>query len=170
MEWDSPWGKGAPGWHLECSAMSMQYLGERFELHTGGADHIPVHHTNEIAQSEAYLGGPWVPYWLHNEFINLGEEKMAKSKGGTILLSDLEQQGFHPLSYRFYLLGSSYRNQTEFTWPGLDGRGSAHRRFLTPAERSAAGGAPSALRGRGPASRAPPSPTSSSSTRPSPRT
>jgi cysteinyl-tRNA synthetase len=130
MEWDSPWGKGAPGWHLECSAMSMKYLGERFDVHTGGVDHIPVHHTNEIAQSEAYLGGPWVPFWLHNEFINLREAKMSKSKGGTLLLSHLEQQGFHPLGYRFLLLGSHYRSQTEFTWDGLEGARIAHRRLL----------------------------------------
>jgi len=130
MEWDSPWGKGAPGWHLECSVMSMKYLGERFDVHTGGADHVPVHHTNEIAQSEAYLGGPWVPFWLHNEFINLREAKMSKSKGGTLLLSDLEQQGFHPSSYRFFLLGSHYRNQTDFTWRGLEGARVAQRRQL----------------------------------------
>jgi cysteinyl-tRNA synthetase len=131
MEWDSPWGKGAPGWHLECSVMSMKYLGDRFDLHTGGVDHIPVHHTNEIAQSEAYLGGPWVPFWLHNEFIGLGEAaKMSKSKGGTLLLSDLEAQGYHPLAYRFFLLGSHYRNQTEFTWRGLEGARVALRRLL----------------------------------------
>ena len=130
MEWDSPWGKGAPGWHLECSAMSMKYLGERFDVHTGGVDHIPIHHTNEIAQSEAYLGGPWVPFWLHNEFINLRQAKMSKSKGGTLLLSDLERQGFHPLAYRFFLLGSHYRNQTEFTWRGLEGARVAQRRLL----------------------------------------
>ena len=130
MEWDSPWGKGAPGWHLECSAMSMKYLGERFDLHTGGVDHIPVHHTNEIAQSEAYLGGPWVPFWLHNEFINLRGAKISKSKGGTLLLSDLKQRGFHPLSYRYLLLGSRYRNQAEFTWDGLGGARIAHRRLV----------------------------------------
>jgi cysteinyl-tRNA synthetase len=143
MEWDSPWGKGAPGWHLECSAMSMKYLGERFDVHTGGVDHIPVHHTNEIAQSEAYLGRPWVPFWLHNEFIGLREAKMSKSKGGTLLLSDLEQQGFHPLSFRFFLLGSHYRNQTEFTWRGLEGARVAQRRLLERLrERIPAGGDP----------------------------
>jgi cysteinyl-tRNA synthetase len=130
MEWDSPWGKGAPGWHLECSTMSMKYLGDRFDIHTGGVDHIPVHHTNEIAQSEAYLGGPWVPTWLHNEFINLRDAKISKSKGGTLLLSDLEKQGFHPLTYRFFLLGSHYRNQIEFTWRGLESARIAHRRLI----------------------------------------
>jgi cysteinyl-tRNA synthetase len=130
MEWDSPWGKGAPGWHLECSAMSMKYLGERFDLHTGGVDHIPVHHTNEIAQSEAYLGGPWVPFWMHNEFVNLRDAKISKSKGDTLLLADLERHGFHPLSYRYLLLGSRYRSQLEFTWDGLEGARVAHRRLL----------------------------------------
>jgi cysteinyl-tRNA synthetase len=137
MEWDSPWGKGAPGWHLECSTMSTKYLSERFDVHTGGVDHIPVHHTNEIAQSEAYLAGPgtdsdspWVRYWLHNEFINFREAKMSKSAGGTVLLSDIEEQGFHPLSYRYLLLGSHYRSQTEFSWEALDGARVAHRRLL----------------------------------------
>jgi cysteinyl-tRNA synthetase len=143
MEWDSPWGKGAPGWHLECSAMSMKYLGERFDVHTGGVDHIPVHHTNEIAQSEAYLGGPWVPFWMHNEFINLRGAKISKSKGGTLVLSDLERQGFHPLSYRYLLLGSRYRSQAEFTWDGLKGARVAHRRLLERIrERLPAGGRP----------------------------
>jgi cysteinyl-tRNA synthetase len=143
MEWQSPWGPGAPGWHLECSAMSRKYLGERFDIHTGGVDHIPVHHTNEIAQSEAYLGGPWVPLWLHNEFINLRQAKMSKSRGGTLLLSDLQQQGFHPLSYRCFLLASHYRNQTEFTWRGLEGARVAQRRLLERlAERSVRGADP----------------------------
>src|SRR6266536_2448560 len=91
MEWDSPWGKGAPGWHLECSAMSMKYLGNHFDVHTGGVDHVPIHHTNEIAQTEAYLDGSWVPFWLHNEFINLRQAKISKSTGGALLLSDLKQ-------------------------------------------------------------------------------
>jgi cysteinyl-tRNA synthetase len=143
MEWDSPWGKGAPGWHLECSAMSMKYLGERFDAHTGGVDHIPVHHTNEIAQSEAYLGGPWVPFWMHNEFINLRGAKISKSKGGALVLSDLERQGFHPLSYRYLLLGSRYRSQAEFTWNGLEGAQVAHRRLIERIrERLPAGGHP----------------------------
>lgn len=143
MEWDSPWGKGAPGWHLECSVMSMKYLGDRFDIHTGGVDHVPVHHTNEIAQSEAYLGGPWVPLWMHNEFINLREAKMSKSKGDTLVLSDLVRRGFHPLSYRYLLLGSRYRTQAEFTWDGLEGARVAHRRLLERIrERLPAGGQP----------------------------
>ena len=130
MEWDSPWGKGAPGWHLECSTMSIEYLGDRFDIHTGGADHIPIHHTNEIAQSEAYLGGPWVPFWLHNEFINLDETKISKSTGNTLRLLDLEDEGYHPLSYRYLLLGSHYRSQIEFTWDGLEAARVGHRRLL----------------------------------------
>lgn len=130
MEWDAPWGKGAPGWHLECSTMSIEYLGERFDVHTGGVDHIPVHHTNEIAQSEAYLGGPWVPFWLHNEFINLDRAKIAKSSGNTLRLSDLEQRGYHPLSYRYLLLTSHYRSQIDFTWEGLEAARVGHRRLL----------------------------------------
>jgi cysteinyl-tRNA synthetase len=130
MEWDSPWGKGAPGWHLECSTMSIEYLGERFDLHTGGVDHIPVHHTNEIAQSEAYLGGPWVPFWLHNAFINLDHAKIAKSTGNTLRLRDLERHGYHPLSYRVLLLTSHYRSQIDFTWDGLEGARVGHRRLL----------------------------------------
>jgi cysteinyl-tRNA synthetase len=130
MEWDSPWGKGAPGWHLECSTMSMTYLGEHFDIHTGGVDHIPVHHTNEIAQSEALLGEPWVPYWMHNEFINLRGAKISKSGGDPLVLSDLERQGFHPLSYRYLLLGSRYRSQIEFSWDALAGAQAAHRRLL----------------------------------------
>jgi cysteinyl-tRNA synthetase len=130
MEWDSPWGTGAPGWHLECSAMSRKYLGPRFDLHTGGVDHIPVHHTNEIAQSEAYLGGPWVPFWMHNEFISLTGAKISKSRGNTIVLPDLEHAGFHPLSYRYLLLGSRYRSQSEFTWETLEAARAGHRRLL----------------------------------------
>src|SRR5438105_5969887 len=132
VEWDSPWGPGTPGWHIECSAMSIHYLGPHFDIHTGGVDHIPVHHTNEIAQSEAYLsdGWPWVRYWLHNEFINLRQAKMSKSRGETVRLTDLETEGYHPLAYRRLLLGSQYRNQTEFTWSGLEESRSSLRRLL----------------------------------------
>jgi cysteinyl-tRNA synthetase len=106
MEWDSPWGRGAPGWHLECSVMSTQSLGAHFDLHTGGVDHIPVHHTNEIAQSQAYLGDgrPWVAWWLHGEFINLRGAKISKSAGGGVLIEDLLERGYHPLVYRYLLL------------------------------------------------------------------
>lgn len=132
MEWDSPWGKGAPGWHLECSVMSMKYLGDHFDIHTGGADHVPVHHVNEIAQSEAYLddGTTWVPWWLHEEFINLKGAKLAKSAGGGLVLSDLLDRGYHPLAYRYLLLQAHYRTQIEFDWDALEGAKVGLRRLL----------------------------------------
>jgi cysteinyl-tRNA synthetase len=132
MEWDSPWGAGAPGWHLECSVMSMEYLGQHFDIHTGGVDHIPVHHTNEIAQSEAYLGDgrPWVGWWLHGEFINLRGAKISKSTGGGVLVSDLIDRGYHPLTYRYLLLQAHYRSQTEFSWDALTAAKTGLRRLL----------------------------------------
>ncbi|HEX5190599.1 MAG TPA: cysteine--tRNA ligase [Streptosporangiaceae bacterium] len=132
MEWNSPWGRGAPGWHLECSVMSMRYLGPHFDIHTGGVDHIPVHHTNEIAQSEAYLadGQPWVRWWLHGEFINLRGAKISKSTGGGVLVSDLIDRGYHPAVYRYLLLQSHYRSQSEFAWAGMDSAQAALRRLL----------------------------------------
>jgi cysteinyl-tRNA synthetase len=122
LRWDSPWGWGAPGWHLECSVMSMALLGEHFDLHTGGVDHRELHHVNEIAQSQAYLGDgqPWVRYWLHNEFLQLGSMKMAKSAGGAPRLADLTEAGYHPLAYRLFLLGGHYRSQLEFTIDAVD--------------------------------------------------
>lgn len=119
MEWDSPWGMGFPGWHLECSAMSMKYLGDTLDIHTGGIDHIPVHHTNEIAQSEAATGKLFAKYWLHNNHILVNDEKIAKSAGNGVLLHDLVKQGFSPLDYRMLLLQSHYRNQSNFTIGGL---------------------------------------------------
>jgi cysteinyl-tRNA synthetase len=132
MEWDSPWGRGAPGWHLECSVMSIEHLGDHFDIHTGGVDHIPVHHTNEIAQSEGYLadGEEWVRYWLHGEFINLKGAKMSKSKGGTVRVTDLMEDGYHPLVYRYLLLGAHYRTQVDFETTALDGAKTALRRLV----------------------------------------
>ena len=132
MEWDSPWGRGAPGWHLECSVMSMEYLGQHFDVHTGGVDHIPVHHTNEIAQSEAYLGDglPWVGWWLHGEFINLKGAKISKSTGVGVLVGDLIDRGYHPLTYRYLLLQAHYRSQTEFSWTAMDSSRAGLRRLL----------------------------------------
>jgi cysteinyl-tRNA synthetase len=132
MEWDSPWGRGAPGWHLECSVMSMQYLGSHFDIHTGGVDHIPVHHTNEIAQSEAYLGDglPWVGWWLHGEFINLSGAKISKSAGGGVLVADLIDRGYHPLVYRYLLLQAHYQSQTEFSWEAMDSARAGLRRLI----------------------------------------
>lgn len=113
---------GYPGWHIECSAMSMKYLGEQFDLHCGGIDHVPVHHTNEIAQSEAAIGKkPWVKYWLHNEFLVLPQgEKMSKSKGNFITLSTLEKKDIHPLDYRYFCLGTHYRKPLMFSYQALE--------------------------------------------------
>ena len=133
MRWDSPWGWGAPGWHLECSVMSMALLGPHFDLHTGGVDHRELHHVNEIAQSEAYLGDgePWVRYWLHNEFLQLGAVKMAKSAGGAPRLADLTEAGYHPLAYRLFLLGGHYRSQLDFTTAAVDAAQATLRRLVT---------------------------------------
>lgn len=109
QEWPSPWGVGFPGWHIECSAMSMKYLGETFDIHTGGIDHVPVHHNNEIAQSESATGKTYVNYWLHSAFVNVEGGKMAKSKDNFIRLVDLETQKVHPLAYRYWLLTAHYR-------------------------------------------------------------
>ena len=121
MLWDSPWGRGYPGWHIECSAMSMKYLGEHFDIHCGGADHPPVHHTNEIAQSEAATGARWVDYWLHGEWLLMEKEKMAKSAGNFTTLTTLTEKGYHPLDYRYFCLGAHYRTQLAFGWEALDG-------------------------------------------------
>ncbi len=129
LVWDSPWGKGYPGWHIECSAMSMKYLGEQFDIHTGGIDHIPVHHTNEIAQSEGATGHKWVNYWLHNEFLVVQKDKnstsdeagkMSKSSGNFLTLQTLIDKGYDALDYRFFLLGAHYRSQVMFSWTAMD--------------------------------------------------
>ncbi len=121
MLWDSPWGRGYPGWHIECSAMSMKYLGDQFDIHCGGIDHIPVHHTNEIAQSEAATGKkPWVKHWLHGEFLVLAKEKMAKSAGNFLTLSALAERGYDPLDYRYFCLGAHYRSPLQFSFEALD--------------------------------------------------
>jgi cysteinyl-tRNA synthetase len=133
MRWDSPWGWGAPGWHLECSVMSMSLLGDHFDIHTGGVDHRELHHVNEIAQSEAYLGDgkPWVRYWLHNEFILLGSQKIAKSAGSAPRLADLVAAGYHPMAYRLFLLGGHYRSQLDFTTQAVDAAQATLRRLVT---------------------------------------
>lgn len=125
MEWDSPWGKGFPGWHLECSAMSMKYLGETIDIHAGGIDHIPVHHTNEIAQSEAATGKPFVNHWLHTNHISVEGEKISKSLDNGITLEDIEAKGFTPEDVRMLVLESHYRTQSIFSWDTL---GAAHNR------------------------------------------
>lgn len=119
MEWDSPWGKGFPGWHLECSAMAMDKLGETIDIHTGGIDHIPVHHTNEIAQSEAATGKPFANYWLHNNFLMVEGTKVSKSLGNTYTLQDLAEKGFSPADFRMFVLQSQYRTESNFTWDNL---------------------------------------------------
>lgn len=119
MHWPSPWGEGFPGWHIECSAMSMKYLGETFDIHIGGVDHIPVHHTNEIAQSEAATGKPFVRYWIHGEFLLVDAKKMAKSEGTFITLADIQDKGFNPLAFRLLCLQAHYRSKLNFTWGSL---------------------------------------------------
>ncbi len=121
LNWDSPWGQGFPGWHIECAAMSIKYLGEQFEIHTGGIDHIPVHHTNEIAEAEAAIGKDWVKYWLHCEFLILDkEEKMSKSLNNFITLNDLIDKKINPLSYRFMCLNAHYRKKMIFSNKAMD--------------------------------------------------
>jgi cysteinyl-tRNA synthetase len=118
MEWESPWGIGFPGWHIECSAMSIKYLGRQFDIHCGGADHIGVHHTNEIAQSEAATGkSPWVKYWLHGEFLNIaGGKKMAKSAANFLTLENaVLKKGINPLAFRFAALQTHYRKPMEYS-------------------------------------------------------
>jgi cysteinyl-tRNA synthetase len=132
LRWDSPWGWGAPGWHLECSVMSIALLGPHFDIHTGGVDHRELHHVNEIAQSQAYLAEPkpWVRYWLHNEFLQLGAEKMAKSAGGAPRLADLTEAGYHPMAYRLFLLGGHYRSQLDFTTESVEAAQATLRRLV----------------------------------------
>jgi len=119
LGWDSPWGMGFPGWHIECSAMSMEALGESFDIHTGGIDHIGTHHTNEIAQSEAATGKPLARYWLHNAFLSVDGEKMSKSKQNIFTLRDLAGKGVNPLAFRYWLLTAHYRKPVNFTWDAL---------------------------------------------------
>ncbi|MFP4266622.1 MAG: cysteine--tRNA ligase [Spirochaetaceae bacterium] len=130
MLWDSPWGRGYPGWHIECSAMSMKYLGEQFDIHCGGVDHIPVHHTNEIAQSEAATGKTWVNFWVHGEFLVMDAGKMAKSKGNFITLRTLKEQGYDPLDYRYFCLGGHYRSQLQFTPESLNAARTARKNLV----------------------------------------
>lgn len=132
MEWESPWGRGFPGWHIECSAMAMKYLGDQFDIHTGGIDHVPVHHTNEIAQSECASGKkPFVKYWVHNEFVVLDQgEKMSKSKANFLTLTRLkEERGIEPLAYRFFILSSHYRMPLTFSSDAVESSQRAFERL-----------------------------------------
>lgn len=128
MEWDSPWGKGFPGWHLECSTMAMKYLGETIDIHAGGIDHIPIHHTNEVAQSEAATGKLFSRYWMHANHILVDGQKIAKSLGNGITLQDIEAKGFSPMDVRMLALESHYRSQAQFSWDSLQ---AAHNRLNT---------------------------------------
>lgn len=129
MEWESPWGKGFPGWHIECSAMSMKYLGETLDIHTGGIDHIPVHHTNEIAQSEAATGKTFVKYWLHHNHLHVNSQKMSKSLGNFTTLDQVMEKGFTPIALRYLFLTTHYRQESNFTWEALSAAQSALRQL-----------------------------------------
>jgi len=129
QEWNSPWGIGFPGWHLECSAMSMKYLGENFDIHTGGIDHIPIHHTNEIAQSESATGKKFVNYWMHENFLTFKGEKISKSKGGLFTINELETKGFEPLIYRYFILTGQYRKPLDFSLEILKGSKNSYQRL-----------------------------------------
>ena len=125
MEWDSPWGKGFPGWHIECSAMAQKYLGDFFDIHCGGEDHISVHHTNEIAQTEARVGTRLANFWMHGYFLLLNDAKMAKSAGEFLRVQSLVDRGYDPLAYRYLCLTGHYRGQLNFTWDALDAAATA---------------------------------------------
>lgn len=129
MQWESPWGMGYPGWHIECSAMSKKYLGERFDIHSGGIDHIPIHHENEIAQSEALEGHRTVNYWLHGEFLLVDNGKMSKSLGNVYTVAELERRGYSALDFRFFCLNAHYHKKLNFTWDGLMGAKTALSRL-----------------------------------------
>ena len=130
MIWDSPWGRGYPGWHIECSAMSIKYLGEQFDIHCGGIDHVPVHHTNEIAQSEGATGkAPCVRVWMHGEWLITESEKMSKSKGEFTTMDTLVANGYDPLAFRYLCLGAHYRQQLGFTYEALDGAANGLERL-----------------------------------------
>ena len=120
MKWDSPWGPSYPGWHIECSAMGQKYLGEQFDIHTGGIDLIPTHHENEIAQSKGYCGKIPAKYWLHGEYLLIDGGKMSKSLGNVYLIKDIIDKGYDPLVYKLFTYSSHYRNKLNFTWAGIE--------------------------------------------------
>ena len=130
LKWDSPWGVGYPGWHIECSGISMKYNGEYLDLHCGGIDNAFPHHTNEIAQSESYLGHPWCKQWFHVHHLNTNSGKMSKSKGEFLTVSLLEEKGYDPLSYRFFCLQSHYRKGLVFSWENLDNAQGAYQKLI----------------------------------------
>ncbi|MBR4892059.1 MAG: cysteine--tRNA ligase [Alphaproteobacteria bacterium] len=130
MEWNSPWGVGFPGWHIECSAMSMNLLGEHFDLHVGGQEHAKVHHSNEIAQAEPLVGAPWVSYWMHFEWLMLKDGKMSKSVGTAYTVRDLVERGYDPMAYRYLLLQSHYRQPLEFSFESLDASATGYKNIV----------------------------------------
>ena len=130
LKWDSPWGVGYPGWHIECSGISLKYNGEYLDLHCGGVDNMFPHHTNEIAQSESYLGHPWCPQWFHVHHLNTATGKMSKSKGEFLTVSLLEEKGYDPLVYRFFCLQSHYRKALTFSWENLDNAKGAYQKLI----------------------------------------
>ncbi len=129
QQWQSPWGMGYPGWHIECSAMSKKHLGEVFDIHTGGVDHIPVHHENEIAQNEALTGKKSVDYWMHGEFMLVDNGKMSKSLGNTYTIAQLEQMGYSPMVFRYFCLNAHYRKKLNFTFDGMDSAKVSYERL-----------------------------------------
>jgi len=129
MEWNSPWGKGFPGWHIECSAMSMKALGNHFDIHTGGIDHINIHHTNEIAQSEAVTSEKFANYWIHHAFLTVDGQKMSKSLGNFYTVEDVVEKGFDPIALRYLYLQTHYRQEMNFTWESLEGAQNAVERL-----------------------------------------
>ena len=133
LKWDSPWGVGYPGWHIECSGISIRNLGEYLDIHCGGVDNIFPHHTNEIAQSEAYLGHKWCNYWVHGEHLNDSTGKMSKSKGEFLTISLLEEKGYNPLAYRYLCLNSSYRKVVSFSYDILDGASREYKKLKSRA-------------------------------------
>ena len=146
QEWESPWGKGFPGWHIECTAMIFKLLGRQIDIHTGGVDHIPIHHNNEIAQAEALTGKQYVRYWLHNEFITIESKKISKSIGNTIYVSQLEGRGISPLALRYWFLNGHYRSPMNFTWEAVEGANAAllrlNRHFFEDLADAARGAVP----------------------------
>ena len=130
LKWDSPWGVGYPGWHIECSGISLKYNGEYLDLHCGGIDNAFPHHTNEIAQSESFIGHPWCKQWFHVHHLNTNSGKMSKSKGEFLTVSLLEEKGYDPLSYRFFCLQSHYRKGLVFSWENLDNAQGAYQKLI----------------------------------------
>ncbi len=130
MQWDSPWGKGYPGWHIECSAMSREFLGQPFDIHTGGEDHIKVHHPSEMAQSESAFGKPMANYWMHNAFLTVDGGRMGKSLGNAYTLADIEKKGFDPLDLKYFYLQAHYRTKQNFSWKNLESARNAREKLI----------------------------------------